>query len=670
MTYVEIPVTSSTSPPIGELWAAQPIDTPANSAILFAQPSQDIWRLNLSTGVAAEIRNGFGPQTASMRWDGNSDGEKIWAAFPKTPNRRSLRGGGRQLQGVNLDGSDHRRIGFSGGATEDVVESRAMAGIIGGDAYLWTAANLYRIARDTTQADLQLTLIGDHGLGDVTAAAYWPSAQRFIVCANDRLLFFDPTDRSTEPVLSATLPSTRGLFVAGGQLYAVGETSIARFDSATLVAPSAQQIIEQDRWEIRLRARKGHEILALLTPNEIVDAEFNWRMTTMASGRLQVAATVLDPDLLNEMAYPSEAMGGVDVEFYREHRLGTDQFLGVVSTMNFLRGPTDNISSLNVGNIVNSIWVLGDRLTGTGGAECRTIAEVGDDFLIAARGIHQGVPLDARGATTRGELEAVGRAEMERQLRRLKVDDDVDFERSQRIDRISIYLDDPFVYFDRRYSNPGTEEARAYGGATAGDYVAAMVQAELQTPPFNLANERDLRLDAQMTWRRASVGNSFNVPYPRTRLLNILEQAALAGGLVLRYKIDPQTNELMMTTQTIRDRTVGADRIVLVDGGEAVDPDSVLPGDRVERELVVGERVIGGTARSQLRSTVGGCSEGAAAELLSSSFGDAGVLVLQRQILIDGQRGLQAKLSTGDITQSRLDVERAVIDLSNTARVS
>ena len=582
-----------------------------------------------------------------------SDGEKIWAAFPKTPNRRSLRGGGRQLQGVNLDGSDHRRIGFSGGETEDVVESRAMAGIIGGDAYLWTAANLYRIARDTTQADLQLTLIGDHGLGDVTAAAYWPAAQRFIVCSEDRLLFYDPTDRSTEPVLSATLPSTRGLFVAGGQLYAVGETSIARFDSATLVAPAAKTMTTRDRWEIRLRGRKDHALVERLSPDAIIDAEFNWRMTTSATGELRISATEIDPDLLDELAYPSTTMGGLEVEFYREHASGVDQFLGIVGSLSFLRGRTDNVSRLNVGDVINSVWVLGDRQV-INGVEQRLLVEVGDDRLIEARGIHQGTPIDARGATTTGELQAVGRADMERHLRRLRVDDDVDFEHSPRIDEIIIYLDDPFVYFDHRYSDPGTEAAHAYGGATAGDYIANMVIAELQTAPA--PGERDLRLDAQLTWQRRSEGNAFNVPYSRTRLLTILEQAVLAGDLVLHYELDPTTSDLTMTAQRERDRTVGSDRIVLVDGGETIDADSILPGDRVERELVVGAHAVGASRLMELST------------LLTSSYGGSGVPVSQRQIRIDNRRGVHVRLSTGDFAQRELDIERHIIDLSSAAR--
>ena len=90
MAYQTLTVVSSdSSHPIGELWAAQPLDgkptvgtvpdgPPAADwprdrwALLFAQPSQDLWALNLSSGVATEIQDGRGPQTASMRWDGTS----------------------------------------------------------------------------------------------------------------------------------------------------------------------------------------------------------------------------------------------------------------------------------------------------------------------------------------------------------------------------------------------------------------------------------------------------------------------------------------------------------------------------------------------------------------------------------------------------------------------
>ena len=598
---------------------------------------------------------------------------RIYAAFPKTGGG-NLRGGGRQVHSnLATNGADAGRRSIMGGELTDIVESRAMAGIIGGPAYLWTATNLYSIARDNTSGDLHVTLVGDHGLGRVTAAAYWPASQRFIVCARDKLFFFDPATREAEPVLSATPAGTRSLFVKDNRLYALAaDVQLARFDSATIAPYTAQQVVERDRWEIRFRERKSHEIRAILTPNEIVEAEFNWRATTSASGRVQVSADVLDPDLLDEAAYPSAAAGGLDVELFREHPLGTDQYLGIVSSMNFLRGPTTNVSTLVVGDIINSVWVLGERATGTGGAECRRIAEVGDPFLIEARGIHQGIPIDARGSSLGPELEARGRAEMERHLRKLKVDDDVDFTRSQRIDRIDFYLDDPWTYFDRRYSDPGTEEARSYGGPTAGDYIANMVREELELNPpgFDRNRQRDLTLDAQFIWERRSIGASFNVRYVRTRLLEILEQAVLAGNLVLAYEVDNE-NQLRMRVQPIRDRTL-VDVIRLVDGGETVDPDSVYPGDRVERELVVGQRAVGSGSAGMITATDvrGQCgASGSVSEAFTSADPQAGVLVLQRQIRIDGQRGLQVKLSTGDIALEQQDVQRAFVGLSNAARV-
>ena len=82
MTYTTLTVTRDDPAlsPITELFAAQAIDTP-NEAIVFANPSQDQFRLNLSTGVATRLRDGRGPQTASMTWDGTQDGRPHLCSF-------------------------------------------------------------------------------------------------------------------------------------------------------------------------------------------------------------------------------------------------------------------------------------------------------------------------------------------------------------------------------------------------------------------------------------------------------------------------------------------------------------------------------------------------------------------------------------------------------------
>ena len=104
-------------------------------------------------------------------------GISSFALFPKTPNGLRLRGNGRQLERVNAaTGAYIGRSGITGGETADIVESRALAAVEGGDAWLWTVANLYRIPRDTSASGLTAVLVGGHRLSGVTAAAWWPAA--------------------------------------------------------------------------------------------------------------------------------------------------------------------------------------------------------------------------------------------------------------------------------------------------------------------------------------------------------------------------------------------------------------------------------------------------------------------------------------------------------------
>ena len=221
-------------------------------ALLFAQPSQDLWALNLNSGVATEIQDGRGPQTASMRWDGTSDKDVIIALFPKASGG-NIRGGGLQFHRNNpVTGADFGRGGISkrdgsaigtlapggrsavpGTQLDDLTKSRALAGVIGdnvppdpnnplkGKAFLWTDTNLWEIARDDTTNGLEIHTPGNaathvgtpHNLNNVQAAVYWPVTNQFIVYAGGELLFFDPFDMSTSPVGYYAPPNIRSLFV-------------------------------------------------------------------------------------------------------------------------------------------------------------------------------------------------------------------------------------------------------------------------------------------------------------------------------------------------------------------------------------------------------------------------------------------------------------------------
>lgn len=215
--------------PIGALWAVLPF---ANGEIaLLANPSQDLWRLDLDTLTATEITNKFGPFTASMIWD--AEGSEIgYAALPRAAGGRR-RGQGRSVERFfpnfvtrhNLD-----RTGFKGGETDDVVESRAMAAQLGGNAYLWTATNLYRIL----SGNFDVRLLGPHGLADVQAAVWYGPLRKFVVYAAGALRTYNVHSRTSEFYRHAPR-GIRSLFVHDGDLWGVTEDSLIEFDQLNAV---------------------------------------------------------------------------------------------------------------------------------------------------------------------------------------------------------------------------------------------------------------------------------------------------------------------------------------------------------------------------------------------------------------------------------------------------
>ena len=688
MTYTAHEITGNDRDgnPIGELIAIQSF---LNRIVLVAQPSQDLWELDLTDYTATEVRRGFGVQTGSTVW--RDEYVLDVPAFRQT---------GRLFEHTSAwpgDGSGTLpRFQYpvpSDAEWDDDIRNNARA-LASDNVTMWllTDSYLYSFAGSPNDpSNIVVTRLGRHGLrmpASTTAetgrqlvpggaAAYSTDLSGIIVGAADGLYLLDPATLGTTALATSIPEGLVSLTFHNGELLGLTPSRLARFDRASLRSRAAQVQRLTENWQVRLRQRKNHQIEHILTPDQVVEAEFNWRMTSSAEGRVRLATDTISPDVLDEIAAPSNDVGGFDVEFFLEHGSGVDQFLGIVDAINFYRGYTADISTVNVGSIINSIWVLGSRIAGEGGAECRQIAEVGDDFLIAARGIHQGVPIDGRGADRLPDLESIGRAYIEREVRKLKTDETVDFARAQRVDRMDLFLRDPWHYFERRYSNPGTAESRPYGGASAGEYIYNMAENELRFTPanFNPERQRDLTLTGNgVRWAfvRRDIGLPFNVPYPRTNMLVILEQACLAGGIGLHYELDPTDDLLVMTVRNVRNRTIGSDRISLIDGGEAINPDSVLVGDRVERDLVVNDHVVGSGAASRVSTTTVDtpCASGETASGLSEADLESGTLVLQKRITLDGQVGRRTKLSSGDITEARLDLFRDIRNLSNTARVS
>ena len=230
MTWRSIEVTGQRgSNPIGPLNAAQPLGN--NILLLFADPGDDFYFLNPRTGVATFYRNGFGPHPASMIWDGTSEGRTIFATFPTTSGGRP-RGGGRQVERFDPANGGYRgRTGLSGGITEDLWTSRAMAGVHGSVAYLWTEDNFYVIVRNTSSGELHLKLRGAHGLADVQAAVWHTglNPRRLVVYAGGALRTFNPTTRTSE-FYRAAPRGLRSLFMHNGDLMGLTADSLIVFD--------------------------------------------------------------------------------------------------------------------------------------------------------------------------------------------------------------------------------------------------------------------------------------------------------------------------------------------------------------------------------------------------------------------------------------------------------
>ena len=671
MTYKELELTG-TNNTLGEMFS---VASANGTLFLWANPGQDIWQISLASLTATELQSAFGPQTATWVIKNNDGTAWIYQNLPRTSGGR-FRGSGTRIDrwNINANGGIDAKIqtGFTSGvgATEEDLREAQAAASDGTNAWLFTTTKFY------TVADVTATLVGDHNLTDVKGAAYWHSAQRIIVIANNKLLFFDPVTMETEDVVSEAPADIRSLTVHNRRLYGVTANRLIRFDTPTVRTAIIQRDIEERRFEVRFRQRKTNEIMQVIPPDVIEEAEFNWDMTRCGHGRMRVAAELIDFDVLQEAAKPSAAIGGVNVEYYGVHPQGEDTYLGSVSSINFMRGASTNVSIVNVGNVGNSIWVLGKEGTGLGGAECRRIVEVGDEFLIAARGIHQMNPKDERGSTDPAELQNIGNAELNFERRKLIVDERVDFTRSQRIDRVDFYLRDPLYYFEKRFSDPGQEEVSRYGGSNAGEFISNMVNQELATTPagFDPARHRNLTLTNDLggnwEWIRRSVGSPFYNSYTRTRLSRILEQALLGGGLSFYYEVDPDTNKLYLSVKRIVDKTMGDNRVVLTDAGESINPDAVDPGDRVEREFVVGNRALstavgGSISATELTSL---CGDTGTRQLTAEDLSQ-GVTIQTIRVIID-HKGIRKEIGTDPTYLSREEQRLDILDLSLTARTS
>lgn len=215
---IEISGLDANGNPIGPFWA---IASCRGFLFLFANPSQDFWRLDTDTLTATEIKSITDPQTAT--W---AHGTDVYYTMPRTQSGNLRRNGlGVRHENITAEGGS-RATGYGswilppGSDTalrDDLIESRAAASD-GTTGWLFTPTNLYRFTPTSSPAPV---LVGAHGLTNPTAAA-WHAGQ-LLVATDDGLrhvIVAGSTIRSTTSPIQ--IPSgLRGLVSHNGSLWGV-----------------------------------------------------------------------------------------------------------------------------------------------------------------------------------------------------------------------------------------------------------------------------------------------------------------------------------------------------------------------------------------------------------------------------------------------------------------
>ena len=513
----------------------------------------------------------------------------------------SDRAGNRRTHLIAPDGSGGLAITVTGALTVPAgydfsATPPVAAATDGTTTWYFTTTDIFTAAPGAGGVtDYTLTHVTAHGLSDLKAAAYW-DGKLVAADAQGRIWALDTTtyvaslDPQDAPLNLRSLNTD-----PDGNLWGVTSNLIAEFDPEPTERPAEDETVE---W--RFRERKTHNIVEVFGSDNDVVREFScdWRWQEAGQGELLLSADTLPRELaLGLLGWSAEYDGGLEVEFWRRHRFGTNQFVGIVDKINLERTGTPDVTIVSVGGSLNFVTVLGARTAGTGGAECRVPAEARDPNSIDLTGLHEMPPISHNVATDRGTLEAIGRARLKEQSRR-DVLDSVEFTRSPRIDQLRVYLTDPIGYLARRYSTPGENEALSYGGRNAAEYVDNLLRTELEVHDSSRSRyNKTLGGGDGVLWARGGNEGSdagFNVPYPRTQLSRICTDAMLAGEIGWRYWIDLNDNVLYIGTERQRDRTADTDDPVLqVDSGEGYDPDLVDQGDLITRQLILADRSLG-----------------------------------------------------------------------------
>ena len=237
------------------------------------------------------------------------------------------------------------------------LNSTAAAGDGNQRAWIFIDDDIYSL-----DANNNLSLLGPHGLTNVTAATWWEQGQRIVVVADNQLLLYNPVTLTSTPTNQAIPDGIRSIAIHQGLLYGVSEQNLFKFSADTLRLQTPQARDERiDYWEVSVRDRRTHALLedGILTQSAVNRMEINWRWEKAGVATLTLILRHTPLDIINALV-----SGRGEIFFTRNWQSNdgeyNEQFVGIPMRAVFYKTPTDH-TTFFMGDLENAVIMLGRK---------------------------------------------------------------------------------------------------------------------------------------------------------------------------------------------------------------------------------------------------------------------------------------------------------------------
>ncbi len=347
-------------------------------------------------------------------------------------------------------------------------------------------------------------------------------------------------------------------------------------------------ILRNDELRVQVLERRSHRVVpgGTIPPETWDSITYSRRGEEMGSGVITLEARLIDRDIF-------EAIVGGTAELFvqRNWTLNdgtpkTEHYLGIPSEVTVQAGGFQ-YSRHRCGITKNEIVVLGKSADGS--TARRNAIREHDDANQVAFGLHEEI-VDANNCGV-GEytcMRSAGRAVLEKQLAEISTGK-VDWNQLSDGTTIVVNMNDPYYYPARRFADTSGRNQVMFGGETAGNYVANLMQAQVLTPSAQDRQKGYRDLDARAIHAHNAAGRAYTQGLVWTNVADAIKDCCLAGGIVLDYVLDSENRQIVYSTRAYNNRTRGRGKIVLSENligndvdiaiGDIVIRDHYLPND-------------------------------------------------------------------------------------------